>query len=191
MPYHLAMRALESLWKTLAVAALAVALVSALGGCSSGIGPDADGPLSSGTSMHGPIPRGSICTPGGQRQTFGFELFTNYGNTTVILDRVALLHPHNERLIGSYAVPGDLLIGAPRGWPPKYAGIPHTWKDRQPVHGFRLAPGKSFNMVLGVAAITQRRATSQGMLVYYHNPSGTYVARNYFANIIAPTAHSC
>lgn len=179
--------------KSLPLAVVAVAaLASALGGCTSGRGgPVTGGPLSSGTSMYGPIPRGSICTPGGRRQTFGFELFTNYGNTTVILDRVVLLHPHNERLIGSYAVPGDLLIGAPRGWPPKYAGIPHTWKDRQPVHGFRLPPGKSFNMVLGVEAITARRAISEGMLVYYRDSSGTYLAKNYFANIIAPTARSC
>ena len=30
--------------------------------------------------------------------------------------------------------------------------MPPTWKDRQPVHSFRLAPGKSFNMVLDVVA---------------------------------------
>lgn len=180
--------------KRLTVAAVAVAaalLVCALGGCSRNAGSATDGPLSSGNGVHDPIPRGSICVPGGRPQTFGDQQFTNYGHATVVLDRVVLLHPHNERLIGSYAVPGAVLIGAPGGWPPKYPGMPSAWKDRQPVHGFRLAPGKTFNMVLGVAAIAVGRATSQGMLVYYHGSSGTYVAPNYFANIIAANTHTC
>jgi hypothetical protein len=85
------------------------------------------------------------------------QTFTNYGDTTVILDRVVLLRPRNERLVGSYAVPGDLLVGNVR-WPPTYPstisvpGVPAAWKHRQTVPGFRLAPGKSFNMVLGVAS---------------------------------------
>lgn len=171
------------------VVVLAAALVSGVGGCGGG-GPAADGPLSSGSSMHGLIPRGSICVPGGRPQTFGDQQFTNFGNATVVLDRVVLLHPRNERLVGSYAVPGDLVIGTAH-WPPNYPGIPSTWKHRQPVHGFRLAPGKAFNMVLGVAAITPGRATSQGMLIYYHDSSANYVARNYFANIIAANTHTC
>jgi hypothetical protein len=60
------------------------------------------------------------------------------------------------------------------------------------VHGFRLAAGKTFNMVLGVGAIAQGdRATSQGMLVYYHDSSGAYVAKNYWANILAANTHAC
>jgi len=173
----------------LAVVTMTAALASALGGCTSG-GPATDGPLSSGSSADGRIPRGAICVPGGRPQTFGDQQFTNYGHDTVVLDRVVLLHPRNERLVGSYAVPGAVLIGTVH-WPPNYPGIPAAWKDRQPVHGFRLAPGKTFNMVLGVAAISAGRATSQGMLVYYHDSSGTYMARNYFANIIAANTHSC
>ncbi len=158
----------------------AVALASALTGCTSGGSPSADGPVSSSSSRHGTIPNGSQCVPGGGPQTFGDELFTNFGNTTVTLDRVVLLHSSHQRLIGSYAVPGDLLIGASGDWPPRYPGMPATWKHRQPVHGFRLASGKSFNMVLGIVATTSGRATSQGMLLCYHDASGTYVARNYF-----------
>lgn len=64
-------------------------------------------------------------------------------------------------------------------WPPHYAGMPPGWKDRQPVPGFRLAPGKSFNLVLGLAAIAAgRRAISKGELVYYHDSSGSYVAKS-------------
>jgi len=175
----------------LTVAALAVTLASALGGCGGGGGPAADGPLSSASSLHGVIPNGSICVPGGRAQTFGDQQFTNFGHTTVVLDRVVLLRPHNQRLVGSYAVPGDLLVGAPGGWPPKNPGIP-TWKNRRAVHGFRLVPGKTFNLVLGVAAVAAgRRATSQGMLVYYHDSAGTYVAKNYFGNIIAANTHTC
>jgi hypothetical protein len=182
--------------RPLPLAVLAVVFATALGGCGGG-GPATDGPLSSGNSADGPIPSGSICVPGGRPQTFGDQQFTNYGHVTVVVDRVVLLHPHNEHLVGSYAVPTDLLVGTVP-WPPKYPGtpfipgIPAAWKHRQPVHGFRLAPGKTFNMVLGMAALAAgRRATSQGMLVYYHDSSGTYVARNYFANIIAASRHTC
>jgi len=138
----------------LSVAALVVALASALGACSSGGGPATDGPLSSGVDRS-MIPRGAICAPGGELQTFGNQLFTNYGHVTVVLDRVTLLGPRNERLVGAYAVPGTLLIGTVP-WPPEPSRgfpLPSTWKHRQLVHGFRLAPGKSFNMVLGVTAI--------------------------------------
>jgi hypothetical protein len=173
----------------LAVVVVAAALASALGGCSSR-GLSAAGPLSSGSSVHGRIPRGGNCVPGGHAQTFGDQLFTNYGQVTVVVDRVVLLHPHHERLIGSYAVPGRRLIGVVF-WPPKYPHMPSTWEHRQPVHGFRLAPGKSFNMVLGVTATGTGRATSQGMLVYYHDASGSYVARNYFAMTIAATKYGC
>jgi len=76
-------------------------------------------------------------------------------------------------------------------WPPKYPGMPPAWKDRQPVHSFRLAPGKTFNMVLGVTAAGPGRATSQGMLVYYHDSAGRYVSPNYFAMIIAATKTGC
>ncbi|HVB41747.1 MAG TPA: hypothetical protein VNF47_03435 [Streptosporangiaceae bacterium] len=173
----------------LAVAVLAVALGSALGGCGGVGGPAADGPLSSG--VDGRIPRGENCVPGGHVQAFGDQQFTNHGHdAVVVVDRVVLLRPRNERLVGSYAVPGDWVIGVVF-WPPEYARMPPTWKYRQPVRGFRLAPGKSFNLVLGVAAIAAGRATSQGMLVYYHDSSGSYVARNYFAMTIAATKSGC
>jgi len=177
--------------KSLPLALSAMVALACLTGCNNGSSPSADGPLSSSSNRHGTIPNGSQCVPGGRTQTFGDQLFTNFGNTVVVLDRVVLLHPHHQRLIGSYAVPGDLLVGAPGGWPPKYQGIPPGWKHRQPVHGFRVAPGKAFNMVLGIVATTPARATSEGMLLYYHDSSGTYVAKNYFANIIAANTKSC
>ena len=47
-------------------------------------------------------------------------------------------------------------------------------------------------MVLGIVATTPARATSQGILVYYHDAAGSYVAKNYFANIIAAVKmHGC
>jgi hypothetical protein len=192
MTYSLGMRILERRVKPLplATAALASALAIVLGGCGGG-GKVADGPLSSGLSIHGAIPRGSVCAPGGRTWAFGLQSFTDYGKTTVALDRVALLHPRNEHLVGSYAVPGGRVLGVVH-WPVRNPQTQPGWKDRQAVHGFRLAAGKSFNMVLGVAAIAGgRRATSQGMLVYYHDSSGTYVAKNYWANIIAANTHTC
>jgi hypothetical protein len=174
--------------RPLAAAAVAAALTWALAGCGSGSGPLTDGPLSS--RQNGTTPQGTNCAPGGELQSFGTELFTNYGHATVVLDRVALLHPHNERLVGSYAVPGRWLIGV-MPWPPNYAAIPSTWKDRQPVHNFRIAPGKSFNMVLGAAAVAAGQASSQGMLVYYHDSAGSYVAADRVAMIIAATKNGC
>jgi hypothetical protein len=175
----------------LAVMALAAALAVAVGGCGGSSGPAADGPLSGGAL--GGSSGGADCAPGrlGQPLTFGDERFTNHGHTTLVLDRVALLHPHNERLVGSYAVPGVWLVGVPGGWPPRYSGIPYTWKYRQPVHGFRLAPAKSFNMVLGVAATGAPRASSPGMVIYYHDSAGSYVTSNHFAMIIAVNRPQC
>jgi hypothetical protein len=123
---------------------------------------------------------------------FGAQVFTNFGNTTVVLNRVVLLRPHNERLIGSYAVPGEQVIGVPGNWPPKYPHMPSGWKHREPVHDYRVMPHTTFNMVLGVAAVNDHhRAVSQGMLVYYHDASGTYVANNYFGNIISANPRTC
>jgi hypothetical protein len=177
-------------------AAVTVLLACGAAACGGGGHSDlpAQGPLSSGLKP-GDIPRGYQCAPGGEGPfTFGDQQYTNYGHVTVVLDRVTLLDPHNQRLIGSYAMPGQQIIGAPP-WPPRSSSgirLPAAWQHRQPVHGFRLAPGKSFNMVLGVAAInTARRSTSQGILVYYHDPAGSYVSRNYFANIIAATKTGC
>jgi hypothetical protein len=177
------------LFAVILAAALAVALTTgALGGCSSATGPIAGGPLSS--RQDGTLPHGANCAPGGEAQTFGTELFTNYGHAVVVLDRVALLHPRNERLAGSYAMPGDRLIGI-EPWPPDYAGMPDAWKLRQPVRSFRLAPGTSFNMVLGVTAAAPGQASSQGMLVYYHDSAGHYVTTDHVAMIIAATGNGC
>lgn len=174
----------------LAAPALALALVGMLGACKGSGGPATDGPLSSANSMHGPIPQGSECVPGGRPQAFGLTSFTNYGGTTVVLDRVVLLHPRNERLVGSFAVPGARVLGVAH-WPVTYHPAQPNWKDRQPVHGFRLQSGKSFNMILGIAAVAPARASSSGMLVYYHDSSGNYVAKNLWANIIAANTHTC
>jgi hypothetical protein len=172
----------------LAAAALAAALASA--GCGSS-GPATDGPLSGGA--FGSISGGSDCSPGrvGQPVTFGDELFTNPGRATLVLDRVGLRDPHHVRLVGSYAVPDVGLVGVGLGFPPRYSGLPPTWKYRQRVHGFRLAPGKSFNMVLGVAATGGPPARSPGMVIYYHDPAGSYVADEHFAMIIAVGRREC
>src|SRR6266705_1378638 len=107
--------------KPLAVVALAAVLASALGGCGGG-GSATDGPLGGGA--YGSISGGSVCAPGrvGQSRTFGIERFTNHGHSAVVLDGVALLHPHHQRLVGSYAVPGSSLIGV-AAWPPQRAGL--------------------------------------------------------------------
>jgi hypothetical protein len=170
-----------------------LALMSVLGGCSGGTGSaiQSGGPLSSGNGVHDPIPTGSICAPGGRAWTFADQQFTNYGKVAVVLNRVVLVRPRNERLIGSYAVPGLQEIGTVP-WPPRNPGLPITWKKRQPVHGYRVLPGKSFNIVLGVAAVRDsHRAVSQGILVYYRDQSVTYAARNDYGNIVSAKMHPC
>lgn len=160
--------------------------VAALGGCGGGHGsPAKDGPLSAGNGIHDPVPHDAVCAPGGRSWAFGMDQFTNYGHSTVVLDRLVLIHPRNQHLLGAYAVPGGRVIGNVY-WPPHYPGMPPGWKDRQPVPGFRLAPGKSFNLVLGLAAATGgRRMISKGELIYYHDSSGSYVANSNSENIIA------
>lgn len=171
--------------------ALAATVALTMGGCDSS-GPAINGPLSGGAFGEG---RGAgTCAPArlGKIVTFGDEVFTNHGHTTLTLDRVTLLRPRNERLIGSYAVPGIRAVGLPGGsWPPRNSHMPYTWKDRQPVHGFRLAAGKSFNMVLGITATAVTSARSPGMMISYHDSSGSYVTDNYFTMVIAVNKRSC
>jgi len=54
----------------------------------------ADGPLGSG----GDTTHAEVCAPDhvGQPLTFGLEQFTNHGQAPVVLDCVALQHPHHE-----------------------------------------------------------------------------------------------
>jgi len=100
---------------TLVAVATAAALASALAGCQSGGSLADDGPLSGGDDPHDPIPRGAVYTPYGGPQTSGLQVFTNHGSTTVILDRVVLLRPRNQRLLGSYAVPTGTFSWEPAG----------------------------------------------------------------------------
>jgi hypothetical protein len=167
--------------------AVVAVVVAALGGCGGGhAGPAKDGPLKNGSGIG--VSFSAFCAPGGRTWAFGWDQFTNHGHTTVVLNRVVLLRPRNEHLADAIAVPGDEVVGLTY-WPPKGTGLPPGWKHRQPVPGFRLAPGKSFNLVLGVVAITQgRHASSRGAQVYYHDSSGRYVVKSYTANIISAGA---
>jgi hypothetical protein len=165
-----------------AVAVAGVTVV--LGGCSSPARPSEGGPLTT-TTEHG-----GNCATGTRLQTFADQFFTNTGHTAVTLDRVVLMRPRGgERLIAAYALPGVLGIGV-GNWPPP-GGWPPAFKTRRPVQGYRVAPGKTFNMVMEVSGSTVRTATSQGILVYYHDPAGAYVVPNYFFMTIEPPRGQC
>jgi hypothetical protein len=173
------------------LAAVTLAAALAVAGCGGSTGPATDGPLRGGP--FGAPSGGGTGTKArvGQPIAFGDERFTNHGHATLVLDRVGLRQPRHLRLVGSYAVPGTLMIGVAR-WPPRYRGIPPSWKHRRQVHGFRLAPGKSFNMVLGVLATTGTPcARSPGMVIYYHDPAGSYVVVDHFAMAIEVGKRDC
>ncbi len=128
--------------RSLTLAIVSATLLAGLAGC----GRDhvsSDGPLSSASSRHGLIPNGAICAPGDHPETFGEQIFTNFGKTTVVLDRVTLLHPRNERLVGSYAVPGSQLIGVPGNWPVRHC------------QGFELTATKRVAEAGGRARVTE------------------------------------
>jgi hypothetical protein len=169
--------------------ALAALLTVVLAGCSSDSHPY-DGPLSSAAGLHDPIPRGGNCItfpPSTRAQAFADQTFTNYGHVTVVLDRIVVLHPHNFRLIAAYAIPGTGLVGILE-WPPSYRP---RWSHRKPIRGYRVAPRQSFNMVVGGEPAGPGKATSQGLLLYYHDSAGSYVAPNYFAMDVAPGRNGC
>jgi hypothetical protein len=168
-------------------AAAVVALAGVVAGCSSGPpAVSADGPLA------GAAPGGSDCGPArpGAGFTFGIETFQNVGHTTLVLDSVALRDPRGLRLIGAYADPNSQrswLVGAVPGWPPEsFPGFPNppTWKDRQPVPGFRVAPGEWFNMVIGVEAPRRPGGSTSGLIISYHDSAGRYVVEDHFAYIL-------
>ena len=172
------------------LAVLAGSLAYSLAGCGSSGGPASDGPLN---GQFGTPGGNVICTAAriGQPITFGLDNFTNHGHAAVLLDRVALLHPRHERLIGSYAVPGVYIVGVVN-WPPRNPPTSRNWKERQTVHGFRLAPGKTFNMVLGVIATARGRTISQGMRIYYHDTAGSsYLAFDRNKLIIDTAKQEC
>jgi len=164
--------------------ALAAALVST--GCGGGGGP-ATGPL------RGLSDGAAECqvTHVGQIVTFGEETYTNRGQTTLVLDGTSLLHSRYLRVVGSAAMPGQRLIGEVFGWPPRYRDMPPGWKHRHAVHGFRLAPGRSFGIVIGVVATATPLARAQGTVIRYHDSGGRYVADDHFAMFIAASNRQC
>jgi hypothetical protein len=154
-----------------------------------GDGPAADGPLN---GTFGSPDGSSACVPArvGQARAFGFDTFTNRGHATVVLDRVALVRPHDERLVGSFAVPGAYTVGEAM-WPLRPSVSP-TGKYRRRLRGFRLRPGKTFNMVLGVAATARGRATSRGTRIYYRSTAGgSYVTVDRSQMVISASGRGC
>ena len=95
-------------------------------------------------------------------------------------------------------MPGQGIVGVARGWPPTYRGLPLAWKNRKPVHGFRLSPGRGFNMTLGVeatgvprAGTGNSRAGTPGMTIHYRTAAGCFVLRDHFAMRIAVNMSQC
>jgi hypothetical protein len=171
---------------------LAAVLASIVCGCASG-GVTPGGPLSTGNGIDKPPNNffGS-CIPGGRPAALGYDVFTSYGHATVTLSRVALVHPRNQRIIAAYAAPGTWTLGQYRWPPPKKPPTQPQWKDRQPVHGYRVPAGKSFDLVLDITAIdNSQRATSRDQLVYYRDSSGRYAVKTYASLTISANTHSC
>jgi hypothetical protein len=159
-----------------AAAATMTVILAACGASSAAV---TGGPLG------GAVAGGGECAPAapGGGVTFGIEDFQNTGHSTLVLDSVALRHPRGLRLVGAYADPGQLLMGAGLPWPPEPGqGYPiqSNWKYRRPVRGFRLAPGQWFNMVIGVTAPRRPGGSTSGLVVRYHDSAGSYVVQDHF-----------
>jgi hypothetical protein len=164
----------------LAVAALTVAFVPAMSGCGSG-GP---GPLAAAPSGE------SQCIPAkpGQGVTYGLERWTNHTSQTIVFDRVGIRRPQRLKLLGAYATPGLYVVGMWGSWPPKGQRdfrLPRSWAHRRPVAGYRLRPGATAGMVLGVESTAPPRGSTPGMLIWYHTASGSYLLRDDLEIIVA------
>jgi hypothetical protein len=182
-------RALEMRVRPLTLAVIAVAAAFTISACSRTDDPSTHGPLT------GAAPGGGNCSPArpGEGFTFGDELFKNTGHSTLVLGSVVLRDPRGLRLIGAYADPGLALVGAVSGWPPQMPpgdSLPENWKDRKPVPGFRLTPGKSFNMVIGVVAPRRPGGSTSGLVIRYHDAAGRYVVEDHFGYRVV-TRRSC
>jgi hypothetical protein len=175
--------------KAVAVAAGMAMLTVALVGCGGASGLAVNGPL--GGAARAPGDGATICARVGQPVTFGVDEYTNDGHRTLVLDHVGLLDPRGMRLIGVYAVPGvGLLVGVGLGWPPRVEGrIPYRWRYRKPVRGYRLAPGRQVNVVVGVVATAMPRGRTPGLVIDYHDPAGRYVVNDHVAIIIITRRH--
>jgi hypothetical protein len=158
------------------VAVLAAALAPALSGCS-------DGP-----------PPLSAPPPGGQTfcdikphhgLTYGLEDFTNHSSQTVVFDRVGVRDPQHLKVLGADLTPGArYLVGMWPDWPPKPVRgqtdphLPPSWKHHRPVAGYRLRPGATAGVVLGIESTSASGGKTPGMLIWYHTASGSYVLRD-------------
>jgi hypothetical protein len=165
---------------TLAMVALTVALVPAMSGCgSSGPGP-----------LRAAPPGTSTCIPAkpGQGVTYGGERWTNHTSQTIVFDRVGIRRPQHLKLLGAYATPGLYVVGMWASWPPKgqpEIWLSHSWAHRRLVAGYRLRPGATAGIVLGIESTAPPRGSTPGMLIWYHTASGNYLLRDDYEIIVA------
>jgi hypothetical protein len=152
---------------------LALALTAGLAGCGS-----SDAPLRAAPSGES---QGFCKIKQGQGITYGLEDFTNHSSQTVGFDRVGIRDPRNLKVLGARLTPGDrYLVGMWPTWPPhpqRSYPLASSWKHRRLVAGYRLRPGKSAGVVLGIEP-TAFPASTAGMLIWYHTASGSYVLRD-------------
>jgi hypothetical protein len=102
--------------------------------------------------------------------SYGFEAFTNTGDTATI-ERVALTDPHGLRMLAAYAVPvtGSTLYGVLDGYPPAHYIPPGVhWAQRQRADGAIIPhSGRTqINLVL-VLKPTGAKGTAQAVDVFY------------------------
>jgi hypothetical protein len=119
---------------------------------------------------------GAICGPilkANERLMFG-DLIRYLGDGELTIDSVDLVNPANLRIDSSYTIAVDNahVIGTD-SWPP--TGIsPQVWAARHIAAGTKVAAGEQLNIVLVLGPIKPGTiATSDGMIIEYHDASGT------------------
>lgn len=150
-----------------------------LAGCGGSSAPQSGGPLGP------PGNPGGACLPAagpGQPESDGFTEYSNLGSAPLVITRVSLAAPRHLALLGSYLVPtGGTELGESATFPPKSttgSPLPPGWAGRQKPGHFRLMPGKSVNIIVGIEATVRPGGMSPGVEIWYTEAGTSYVRKS-------------
>jgi hypothetical protein len=148
-----------------------------LAGCTSGASSAAvnTGPFGNGGTYGEeciPVPRGGVVS-------YGFDEFSNSGDATATVNKVALANSRGIRMLAAYVVPitGNELYGVLFGYPPA-AHIPQgvQWPQRQRADGATIPRSRGHDVINLVLVLqpTAKAGWSRGIDVYYRESGQQY-----------------